>query len=343
MGNLQKFIADMRWWCTHGNLGYDQSNRYDIRIGGECDCSSLELVLLIWNGFNIGGATYTGNMSRELTANGWIRVAADGNPQPGDILLNDANHTAVYLGNGKLAQASIDERGEIAGGATGDQSGYETNVREYYDYPWDCYLRWSGGKTTSAGWQPAQNKYNPNGYNERYILSVQRLLNKFGYSLNEDGILGSKTHAAITDFQTKHGLTVDGIPGPNTLGTLKSADATPPATRRTYLDIRGIQRALRTNTDNIVGANTQGHLDALRAASTYGGITFPYGVEYTQKVVGTNPDGIWGENSRACHDATVEELQRELNKLGYALAVDGIYGEETDTAAKHALNRAQQA
>jgi len=37
-----------------------------------------------------------------------------------------------------------------------------------------------------------------------------------GYNIAVDGYFGSKTVAAVKDFQSKHGLTVDGIYGPNT-------------------------------------------------------------------------------------------------------------------------------
>jgi hypothetical protein len=83
-------------------------------------------------------------MSAALTARGWVRVANNGNPQAGDILLNDANHVAVYLGGGQLAQASYDEHRRASGGASGDQTGRETNVSPYYNYPWNCYLRYTG-------------------------------------------------------------------------------------------------------------------------------------------------------------------------------------------------------
>ena len=149
MGDINKFCERMRYWCEDGNLGYDQSNRWDIREGGECDCSSLVIFALREAGFDTGDATYTGNMSSNLTARGWQRVANDGNPQKGDILLNDANHVAVWLG-GKLAQASIDENGNIAGGQSGEQAN-ETNTRSYYNYPWDCYLRWAGGSAQEPG------------------------------------------------------------------------------------------------------------------------------------------------------------------------------------------------
>ena len=143
-GNIQTFINRMVYWCITVSLGYDQSNRQDFRHGGETDCSALVLHALREAGFDTGSATYTGNMRSNLTARGWKVVANNGKPQVGDILLNDKNHVAVYVGNGKLAQASIDERGRISGGQGGDQTGRETNVSPYYNYPWNCYLRWTG-------------------------------------------------------------------------------------------------------------------------------------------------------------------------------------------------------
>ena len=49
---------------------------------------------------------------------------------------------------------------------------------------------------------------------------IQRQLNKHGYNLNVDGIIGSQTQAAIKDFQQKNGLAVDGVVGPQTWETL---------------------------------------------------------------------------------------------------------------------------
>lgn len=156
MGDLNKFCERMRYWCGQADLGYDQSNRQDFRDGGECDCSSLVIHALQEAGFDTGGATYTGNMSEQLKRRGWQRVNNDGNPQKGDILLNDVNHVAVWLGD-CLAQASGDERGSIAGGAGGDQTGWETNLCEYYNYPWNCYLRYTGGEAQPQT-QPSTNE-----------------------------------------------------------------------------------------------------------------------------------------------------------------------------------------
>ena len=142
MGSVQKFIDRMRYWCDTADLGYDQSNRWDFRNGGECDCSSLVIHALQEAGFDTGDATYTGNMASELIPRGWSKVKNNGNPLPGDILLNVTDHVAVWLGD-CLAQASYDENKGITGGKGGDQTGWETNTRPYYNFPWDFYLRWT--------------------------------------------------------------------------------------------------------------------------------------------------------------------------------------------------------
>lgn len=150
MADLDTLCARMRYWCQTANMGYSQTDRWHFDpAGGNCDCSSLVIHCLQEAGFDTGSAGYTGDLSRNLTSRGWTRLPADGHPMAGDILLNDADHVAVYLGDGLLAQASISETGGITGTA-GDQTNGETNVSPYYDYPWDCYLRYEGETMPTA-------------------------------------------------------------------------------------------------------------------------------------------------------------------------------------------------
>jgi peptidoglycan hydrolase-like protein with peptidoglycan-binding domain len=184
MGNVNTLISRMRYWCQSVSLGYDQNHRWDIRPGGNCDCSSLVIWCLREAGFDTGTASYTGNLSSNLTARGWQRLPAAGSPLAGDILLNDAHHVAVYIGNGQLAQASISEHG-TAYGAGGDQTGHETNVEAYYSYPWDCYLRYAGGQTPAPAPAPAASSQ----------LAVD----------------GSGGPATVRRWQQVMGTTIDGI------------------------------------------------------------------------------------------------------------------------------------
>ena len=119
--------------------GYDQAYRWGER--GDYDCSSLVVSSLRAAGLNTGGATYTGNMRAQLTACGFIWVTDFSNLKAGDILLNEAFHTAIYLGNGLLVHASGTEYGDAVGGHPGDQTGEEIYIRTYYWRPWNGVLR----------------------------------------------------------------------------------------------------------------------------------------------------------------------------------------------------------
>jgi peptidoglycan hydrolase-like protein with peptidoglycan-binding domain len=63
------------------------------------------------------------------------------------------------------------------------------------------------------------------------VKLVQTALNNNGYNLVADGIYGKKTQAAVKDYQSKNGLSADGIVGPKTVAKLiPAAPVTPPTT-----------------------------------------------------------------------------------------------------------------
>lgn len=150
MPDLNTLCARMRYWCQTANIGYSQTDRWNFNPAhGNCDCSSLVIHCLKEADFDTGTASYTGNLSQNLTAHGWKRLPVNNHPQAGDILLNDKHHVAIYLGDGQLAQASISETNTTTGTA-GDQTNNETNILPYYNYPWDCYLRYKGENMPNA-------------------------------------------------------------------------------------------------------------------------------------------------------------------------------------------------
>ncbi len=152
--SLAAFVGAMRKACDEWSLGYDQSNRWDIRDGGECDCSSLIIWALKQGGFDVGSASYTGDLSENLTARGWERILPNGQLQVGDILLNDAYHAAVCTAPGMMSYASLNETGSISEGESGDQTGRETRTVAGFAYSrgWNCYLRYTkeGGGTSDT-------------------------------------------------------------------------------------------------------------------------------------------------------------------------------------------------
>ncbi len=58
------------------------------------------------------------------------------------------------------------------------------------------------------------------------VKKLQKELNKYGYKLDVDGQFGSKTQSAVKDYQKKNNLSVDGIVGENTWGSLTAKSNT---------------------------------------------------------------------------------------------------------------------
>lgn len=115
--------------------------------GGDRDCSSAIISAYQAAGLDVN-ASYTGNMRSAFLATGkfeWWDVN-NSSAQRGDIYLNEANHTAMCVDDGSgpygydaLAEFSISETGGIYG-ETGDQTGWESHICNYYNYPWDLTL-----------------------------------------------------------------------------------------------------------------------------------------------------------------------------------------------------------
>ena len=130
---------------THG---YDQVDRWGHP---NFDCSGLVITAFEQAGIPVktNGATYTGNMKKAFLKTGFADVIKTINLKtgsgllPGDVLLKEGSHTALYVGNGLIVHASINEKGTIKGGKSGDQTGKEILVQKYYNKPWNCVLRYA--------------------------------------------------------------------------------------------------------------------------------------------------------------------------------------------------------
>ena len=124
---------------THG---YDQGSRW----GPDYDCSSLVISAYKAAGVPLD-CTYTGNMRSDMLSHGFTLVAnvnlkTGAGLLPGDVLLNETHHTAMYIGDGKVVHAAGNEYGKATGGKAGDQTGKEICVTGYFNFPWDCVLRY---------------------------------------------------------------------------------------------------------------------------------------------------------------------------------------------------------
>lgn len=171
----------MRHLCDHDWHGYTQgSGRWGDGEGvctvdvdgetfqleqGDRDCSSA--VISCWREALRGtaydgcldGATYTGNMRSVFEGSGLFEVWDTGSTTAciGDVYLNDVNHTGMCVDDGSgelgydaIGEFCISENGTIYG-ETGDQTGWESYVHGYYDFPWNCTLHYNGGADGSTG------------------------------------------------------------------------------------------------------------------------------------------------------------------------------------------------
>lgn len=213
--------------------GYDQN----LRWGPDYDCSSLIISAYENAGVPVkrSGATYTGNM-RTVFKNCGFHEVDNTQLQPGDVLLNEANHTAMYIGNGKIVQARINEKGTTTGGQTGDQTGGEIAVTQLYNYPWDCVLRYGGGENPSAETPAARPVGRPIGVcnvslpllSEGAISNTVKaaqilLIKRWGIYCGpdgDDGDFGPNTKKAVIQFQRKMSIDADGIIGMETWSKL---------------------------------------------------------------------------------------------------------------------------
>ena len=153
---INRAISWMEETAKDDRHGYCQEHRWGE--DGDYDCSSA--VITAWEQAGVPvkskGATYTGNMLSVFKANGFVDVTAQVNRSTGaglvrgDVLLNTVHHTAMYCGDGKEVEASINEKGTAHGGKPGDQTGKEFLIRSYRNYPWTNVLRYTGGNNASA-------------------------------------------------------------------------------------------------------------------------------------------------------------------------------------------------
>lgn len=222
---IERATAWMEAAARDSSHGYDQDRRW----GPDYDCSSA--VISAWEAAGVPvrqkGATYTGNMLQVFTANGFsivpgINFATGAGLQRGDVLLNTVHHTAMYCGNGKEVEASINEKGTAHGGKTGDQTGKEFLIRNYRNYPWEYALRYTGINENQGGAYMFSVKTIKNGSTGNDVKLLQRLLKSNGFkgsdgkNLTIDGDCGVNTVFAIKAYQKKKGLNADGIAGPAT-------------------------------------------------------------------------------------------------------------------------------
>lgn len=202
MPNIEKAVSWMEEIANDNSHGYDQTHRN----GPNYDCSSFLGTALSKAGFSVSASSTTRNLKKQLESCGfkpcnkpWKR---------GDIHLKVGKHVVTSTDSTHIVHASINEKGKTTGGKSGDQTGKEICIRNYYDYMdgWDYHYRYDIAKVLPTLKKGAEGKA---------VKVWQAVL-----GVTIDGMFGSNTLKAVKTFQKKYGLKVDGIIGVNTWGKM---------------------------------------------------------------------------------------------------------------------------
>lgn len=202
IATVQNKVNDKRYYYSQ-----DRENIYAT------DCSWLIITSLQDVGIPTNGATYTGNMCKELVATGKFTLLTFNATklQRGDILLkhiSDNNgHTVLYIGNNEILEACNKK--------------YGLRRCNYYANGYQYILRM----------KEATPKVNlpllKNGSKGIEVCFLQLFLNKYqGNKLIIDGEFGYRTTEAVKNFQIKYTdtdgkpLEIDGIVGEKTWGKI---------------------------------------------------------------------------------------------------------------------------
>lgn len=141
--------------------------KFDMPVGDyDCSSSAIQAWKKALTGTkyakSLDGATYTGNMRSAFVGSGlftWKPTSFIASP--GDLYLNEANHVAMCQCQepDELSEFSWGDNGAY-GNKRGDQSGFESRVNPYYEYPWDGILHYNGkADTKSTVKEPTQPEY----------------------------------------------------------------------------------------------------------------------------------------------------------------------------------------
>lgn len=202
--------------CTHEWHGYTQgggrwgdgdgvctvrvdNKEYSVNQGDR-DCSSS--VIECWQQAisdtayegKLDGATYTGNMRSVFVGSGlfdWHPMDDGYIAQRGDIYLNERDHTAMCQSAipDVLSEFLINENGQIVGGVVGDQTGNESVVRVYYDFPWDGILAYNGKADSQdiAGWTKDNKGWRYRVSDGHYLTNAWKSINGHWYYFGASG------------------------------------------------------------------------------------------------------------------------------------------------------------
>lgn len=206
-------------------------------FGFDCVCM-IKALLWGWNGNQAktyGGAVYKANDVPDIGADQMISACSGVSTDFSTIEVGEAvwftGHIGVYIGDGLAVECTPRWKDGVQITAVhniGKKTGY--NGRKWTKHGKLPYVTYTGAaeKTDEEGYTMTMRNLK-RGCKGEDVRALQILLKGRGYNGNmnkPDGVFGPNTEGAVKLYQKAKGLTVDGIAGPITMGSLIGVEGT---------------------------------------------------------------------------------------------------------------------
>ena len=244
------------------------------------------------------------------------------------------NMTITTTKNVRMSNCGHDERGKYSGGKAGDQTGTEWYLRAWYSYPWNYIIRWKdrtlGNLFADLSMEAANN--NLIGYDQNQRDTFWQHLEASNYRPSKITIACESDCSAGTIALIKAVGYLKEIP------ELQKCNATYTGDMMNYFRSANGQKYFTILTGKYltnssyamrgdINLNTAHHVNITVDNGVNCGLTSTS----TSTTTPTNTKNYLTVGDKG--DA-VKTLQTKLNKVGYKLTVDGIYGDNTLKAVK---------